>query len=247
MSEQTTPSTSIAESYVKEELASARKSLKNTQIFGSILVIILGLYVVIVSVKFANFFKPESAAGIATGFAVGLIDKYHDSFVNGVQERVPAVMQEAPDYVLKQMPIARSRVGQNFEESLRKYGQATNDKLTAQIDQYFKDNKDSIKAVLDASNDPNAMAKLGPAIRTQLVAAYLNQAPAEGKSVDEQVTDSLTMLQNAEQRMHRLATATDLTPAEQKTKRAVAIIMETVNKEYLMPISLPLEVKVPQP
>jgi hypothetical protein len=137
-------------------------------------------------------------------------------------------------------------VGDNFESELRKYCQSTNDKLIADFDRYFAENKTQIQAVLAATKEPNAARALGPDIRRKVIAAYMQEEPAGGQSAQEQVNESFAMLANAQRRIHRLATARDLTPAEKKTRRAIAIVMDTVSQEYLQPMTLPARVPPPQ-
>ena len=239
MSEEKTPSGPSPDTYIQEELAAARRSLRTTQILGTIIVVALSIYLIIVTVKLKNYLRPESAAEIATGFVVDQIDRYRGPFLAEVEQRVPAMIQQLPDYVLKQLPIARQRVEETFQTELRKYSESATDKLNADVEQYLKDNKEEIQTILEVSQDPKAVERLGPSIRSQIIEAYLEEEPAEGKSVHEQVATSFAMLQNAQQRIHRLATASDLTPEEQKTRRAIAIIMNTIDAEQLQPLPLP--------
>jgi hypothetical protein len=247
MSEERTSSEPSVDTYITEELAATRRSLRKTQLFGTIIVVVLSIYLIVVTVKFKSYLEPDPAAEIAAGFVVEQIEKYRGPFVAEVQQRVPAMIQQLPDYVLSQMPLARQRVEETFENELRKYCQSTSDRLGAELDKYLENNKDQIHAVLEVSEDPKAIERLGPSIRSQLIAAYLEEEPAEGTSVREQVAESFTMLQNAQQRLHRLATASDLTSEEKKARRAVAIITDTIDKEHLQPLPLPPRIPEPEP
>lgn len=227
-----------AESFLRSELADAKASLKNTQLFGSIVVLLLGIYMIVVTATFVSNLQPQQAANVVSSFVSDQIDLHRDAFVSEVETRVPAMIQQAPDVVMKQIPEVRASLEQQFETLLRKQCQATSDKLGQNLEAYLTKNKDQIKALLETTKDPNAVATLAPSIRAEVM-AYLKEKPATGQSIDEQINESLSMLRDAEHRLHRLATEKKLTPAELKTRRTVAIIANTIEKEQITPLSLP--------
>ena len=59
--------------------------------------------------------------------------------------------------------------------------------------------------------------------------AYIKDKPASGESVGDQIDKSLTQLQEVEKRVHRLATAKDLTAQEQKARHAIAVLTNGID------------------
>lgn len=47
------------------------------------------------------------------------------------------------------------------------------------------------------------------------------------------------MMQDVEKHLHRLATAKNLTPAELKTRKAIAVIAKSIDEAQLQPVALP--------
>lgn len=231
--------TNNAEAFVKNELDAAKKSLRALQITGTIIVLGLGIYVIVITSGFFNAFQPVEAAKLTEGFITGQIDDHRAAFVEEVRTRVPAMIQEAPNYAIQQLPGYREAIETRFEDQLNHTLKGTSDKLSGNLSQYLTDNKEKIKALLESSKDPKALAAVGPSLR-QVVLDYFKEKPADGsKSIDEQLTDSYSLFHDAEQRLSRLATAKDLTPAEMKSRRAVAIIANTIDNAGIQPLTLP--------
>lgn len=240
--ETATPDTSAvtpAEEYLKAELAAAKAQLKNTIVFGVIAIAAVGLYLGSITARFAFELAPENAVVTTAGIVSGQIDAHREAFIEDVSTRVPEMMQQLPDYAIAQLPTFRQEFENRFKEQVEGYCKASTEKLSANLDEYIAENKNDIKAVLAASKDPDAVKALGPSIREEVL-AYIQEAPAQGgESIGDQIAESLKQLKSAEQRLDRLATAKNLTPAEKKTRRAIAIIAHTINKENIQP--LPVE------
>ncbi len=234
-----TPPPADAEAYVVSELIAARKMLKNLQMYGSIAVLVIAIYLGFIAYGFCDNLKAENAVKIVKGMATEQIEQHRDEFISEVQTRVPAMIQQAPDVVMAQMPTLRENIVQRFEDHLQGYCKQTTTKLGESLDDYLVKNKDQIKTVLDAGKDPNAVAALGAGIREEVMDYLKTQPAAGGESIDEQVHESLSMLTNCEQRLNRMANAKDLTAAEKKTRRAVAIIANTIDTSELTPVTLP--------
>ena len=80
------PAPLTPESFVQQELAEARASLRNTQLYGSI-----------VTGMFMDNMRPTHAAEIIKGIAIEQIESNRDLVVSEVSTRVPAMIQQAPD------------------------------------------------------------------------------------------------------------------------------------------------------
>jgi hypothetical protein len=232
------PPPMTAEAFVQAELVAARAALKMTQVVGSLLVLILGLYLIVVTTVFVSNLQPKEAASVVDAFVSEQIDTHRDAFVAEVAVQVPAMIQQTPDLVLQQIPLVRTSIEDTFETELRKQFQTSSDKLNTNLEDYIAENKAQIQAVIAATKDPRAVSELGPSIREEVM-AFLKEKPATGTSIDAQITDSVSMLRDAERRLHHLATSKKLTPAEKKTRRAIAVIVNTIEKEQITPITLP--------
>ncbi|HOF87979.1 MAG TPA: hypothetical protein PLZ36_07735 [Armatimonadota bacterium] len=228
-----------AEAYVAKELAAARAALLRTQVIGLLVVIGFSIYLIAITRIFTLNLQPDNAVQTISGLVTGQIEEHQDAFIQDVSTRVPEMIQEIPDRVITQMPVVRGELESRFEETLTKYCEATANNLSGNLAQYIADNKEAIAAVLTASKDPDAVAKLGPSIREEVM-AFLKAAPADGgPSIDAQVKESLKMLTDAESKLHHLITAKTLTATEQKTRRAIAIIANAIEAEALQPIEMP--------
>lgn len=227
-----------AEAYVKDELAHARAALQQVKVFGSIIVLVIALYLTYVAVTFADYMKPESASGIATTFVSDQIDLHKDEFVANIGERVPAMVDMIPTILTEKLSSSREELETQFGTYLTDYTKNTMEKLSGNIDAYIDDNKDKLKTVIEAGKDEEGISTLGKSLNAE-IKDYLKEKPDDGPSIDEQVAESLKMITTAEKKIHRLATAKNLTPAEKKTRHAIALIAGSIDKEALQPITLP--------
>ena len=233
-----TPPVADAELFLKQELAAARQTLRRVQIVGGVLVIILAAYLGTITYNFYNYLQPANAAEIASGFVSGQIESNREAFLTEVETRVPAMIQAAPDMALEQIRGYRKDLEDRFEKELRSYCQSVSNKLSANLEEYVVTNKEQLQTVLELGSDPKGMTKVGATLRAEVL-NYLKEEPAEGESIDAQIQESRSQLEEAEQRLNHLATGKDLTADEKKTRRAVAIIANTVESEQLRPLRLP--------
>lgn len=233
---ETTPAVT-AEQFVKEELAAAKGSLRNTQIFGTIIMLALSIYMITITTGFIKELQPDTAVKTVQGFAVAQIEQAGDAVLNEVSTRVPEMIQKAPDELIKYLPEVRKTAEQKFEEQLTQYCAQTSGQLDENLAKYIADNKEKIQAVIDASNDEGAAAELGPTLREEVM-AYLEEPQADGKSVKGEIDESLAMLNEASRKMNLLAAGKNLTPEQKKTRRALAIVANTIDDAQLEKLDL---------
>jgi hypothetical protein len=229
--------TTAAEGYVAKEFSATRATLRNTQIFGTLIVLALSAYLITVTARFSFYMQPKVASDLAIGFMTDQIDTHEDAFLLDISTRVPAMIQQMPDLVIAKLPGYRETIESTFEKSLQDYCQKTRGKLDTNLDDYLSENKESIKTVLAAQQDPDAVKQLGATLREEVM-TYLKE-DNEGQSITKQINESQSMLEDAAKQMHRLATAKNLTPGEKKTRQAVAIIARTIDQAELKPLALP--------
>jgi len=232
-----TSTVAIAENYIKEELAAARGTLRNTQIFGSIIVIALSVYLISITTRFTNELQPDTAVKTVQGFITGQIQETGDAFLAQIGPTVTGIVEKAPDAVIKELPAVRKTAVDTFRTKMEEYTAASADKLSENLDQYIAENKESIKAVLDTAKDEKALAELQPTLHGEVL-AYLSEPQESGKSIKDDIDESLEMLTDAQRTIHRLATSKALSPSEKKARRALAIIANTVDTAGIEPIDL---------
>ena len=193
------------DAFVREELTAAQQAYKRTKIYGTIIFLLLALETIAVSAKFAMALQPHDAAMIASGFVSSQLDEHRDAIESSLKERIPAMIEQSPDYVIQELPNCRQTLEENVNKNLATYTQSTAAALRRlQMDQYLDQNKDQIQTVLNGASDPNAASKLGPGIRKALE-AYLSEKPASGESVQDQIDKSLSMLKDVQSKMDHLA------------------------------------------
>lgn len=173
------PALTPAEEYVKTELAAARTALRGTMLYGSIMVAILGIYLIVVAARFSFYFQPAVAAEVVSGMVYDQIESNRDAVVASVTGQAKDLVQQAPDQVMQQFPEYRRQLVDKFDEQLSAFVDDTSAKLDGNLDEYIDKNKEQIQMVLDASKDDNAKI-LGETIH-DMVMEYLKTPQADGK------------------------------------------------------------------
>ncbi len=228
-----------AADYLQQELVAARAELKNTQIYGTLIVLVIAIYIGVITGKFISNLKPAAFTEILTGQAQSIIDDHRADVISNVRTQVPAMIQKAPDIVKEKLPEYSTAIKTRFSTELNAYCDKTQGQLEQNIASYVDKNKDSIKKVLDLGNDPEAVSReLGPALHATVM-DYLKEKPADGESIAHQLNESLAMFQSAEKRLQKLADGKSLTAPELKARRAIAVIANTVDEAELKPVTLP--------
>lgn len=115
-----------------------------------------------------------------------------------------------------------------MEAQLKHYCDTTSQQLDTQLDTYLTDHKDDIKGMITAGNDPEITKRVGQDLKHQFL-TYLQEKPANGESVQQQLNLSLAALQGTAKTMHRLATARDLTAQEKQTRHALAVLTSSLH------------------
>ena len=124
----------------------------------------------------------------------------------------------------------RASIEDRVEKDLTKYCQDTSAQLGSRLDTYLDKNKDEMKGMLSAANDPVELKKVGDSLKRDLM-GYLRDKPASGESVGDQIDKSLAALQEVQKKIHHLAVDKNLTPEEKKTRRAIAILSTSIEKQ----------------
>ena len=221
----------VAEQYVTSELAKARTTLRNTQIYGGVGLTVLALYLGFMTFRVVGWAEPHAAAEVATGIISERVNTGAADMAEQFKERIPETIAALPDAAIKQLPELREALVARIEGDLTHYCQSSSEELGKHLDAFLKDNKTQIQTVFEAGQDREALRKVGPALEKELM-SYIS-APTEGggESVKAKIDKALAMLKEMKGKTAHLATAPNLTLDELKTRRAIALISRTVNKQ----------------
>ncbi len=219
-----------AEQFLLDELAAARASLKRTQVIGLIALVAIVCYMGYVTMGIREALVPAKAADLAKGFIAERVSDQADELARQVTQQVPAMIAGLPDYILKQLPAYRLEIEKDVETNLKAHGMKVSRELGEKLDAFLNANIVQVKAVLKAGKDRSEFAKLEPQIDAFL-ADYLKQRLGGEESLQEKLDKTLHALRDIKKMTDRLATASDLTPAEKKARHAIAIIGRTADAQ----------------
>lgn len=221
----------VAVSYVGEQLAKARKSLRGTRLICTVLILLVLGYMSFLTVALKKeHLDPKPAAEMATLQLSTMIQDNGPLIASRLKEEIPSFIAQFPDYVLRQLPVFREDLEKRLEGVFSDYCRTTSQGLEGHVDKFFSENKDAIKEFLDSSQDEKSMHELGESLEDQLQ-AYLGEKAGDGESVQEKLDKSLEMLDKIQARLHRLSIAKDLTTEERQLRHAIAVIMHAAGKE----------------
>jgi hypothetical protein len=249
MNPEQTPSTSApttagtenaAAAYIAQELPKARKALKRTRIVGLVLVGLVGIYISYISVTLVKFFQPREAAQVASGMIMQHVASDGAVVVSQVEREIPLLIRQVPDYVIQQLPVHRRDVELVLEAELRGHCVALGKQVGNQLDEQIESHQAELKGLLGHPNDRAVIRTVLPDL-DQTITSFL-AADADGKVVREHITDLATGLKEVEKHMDRLASGSNLTPEEQKARRALAVLAKAIKDKTQTPDASPAPV-----
>ena len=217
-----------AERYIASQLQHERQTLRVSQIVSVLVLLFVGGYLYAITSKFKSSLEPDNAAQIASGMMMQQIDDNGPQFVQQVREQVPQYIEKTPDYVLAELPKYRMQIADRVEQDLNKYCTDTSKQLSDKVDSLLDEHKDHVQAMLKDGNDPATVKQMGEDMK-QKFHEYINSQQANGQSVGEEIDKALEALTDVQKRVHRLATATDLTPQEKKARHAIAVLTQGID------------------
>jgi hypothetical protein len=212
----------MASAYLALRLERARKTLKRTQLAGSILIAVVAIYFSIITYILVGFFQPDQAARVASGMLTERAEQNGPVIASGVEREIPVLLRETPDYLKRQLPVLRKEMQASFVNEFSAHCQSMSDKVGANMDNYIDDHKAEIQNLLENGDDRDAIRKQLPSF-DDVVTDFV-QHDADGRDLKKQIDELAVSLKDIEKRMDRLANATDLTPEEKKARRALAVI-----------------------
>ena len=219
--------TTSAEGYIAAQVQQARVALQRTRIIGLVALLLLGGEMIYITAKFSSSLEAHSAAEIADGMIMQQINDKGPDLANQLKQKIPEYIEKTPDYALEELPKYRKTLEDRLEAQLKQYCDKSTAKLNTELDGYLTDHKDDMKGMIAAGNDPVIAKRVGVDLKKQFL-AYVQEKPATGDSIQDELDVALAALQGTAKTMHRLATAKDLTAQEKQTRHALAVLTSSV-------------------
>lgn len=222
-------SCSIAESYVASELVRARSTLRNTQLIGAGVLVVLIAYLGYVTVTFKQSFEPKAAAEIANGIIAGHVTAQANDLAEQFKTQVPMIIEHLPDTALEQIKPFRENFEEQFEKDLTAECDSSAKLVQDNLENYLTEHQDEMKGALTAGGDPAAVHEMGLHLEDAFMKSLQERPAGGGESVKEKIDKSLALLQQISSKVDRLANGKNLTAQEKKTRRAIAVLTTVVN------------------
>jgi hypothetical protein len=217
-----------AEQYVAKELIRVRKALRMTQVMAVTLCVLTVVSMGTITYGFAQSLEPHHAATIAQGLISEHVDDQIPQFKQYIKEKVPVLISQVPGYVKQQLPQYRENLESRLGSALDHYAEQTSQQFDTQFDAFVTANQPGIKALMSNSQDPEAMKALDTNLK-QMREEYVDHTEVNGETLQSQIGQSLAALTEIDGKMKRLAANKNLTDEEKKTRRAIAILLKSVD------------------
>lgn len=219
----------IAERFIHKELVDARKSLRITQIVASVIAIGTMIYTGAIAAELNRTLQPTEAAKVATGLIATQVDEQGPKIAADIRQRIPKLIEEMPDYAIKQMPQYRIALETQVESDMRSHFTSSSKELGDTFDELLDANKDSISQMLKDGKDPEATKAVGDALEKEMI-DYTGTMKFNGETLSTKLDSAYTSLTQVEKHMAKLASNKNLTPQEKKARRAIGILSRTIEK-----------------
>ncbi len=226
--------TDVAAKYIADQLEKARASLHKSRLVGIILIVVVLAYMTFLVKSLQGYLEPHAAAEMVNSHITEQVETRANDIADQLKEKIPAMIAQIPDYALQKIPEYRGALEDKVEADFTEFAHSTSAQLGKHLDSFLASHVVQIKALLDSAKDPEKLKALGPDLENEIM-EYLKEKPDEGESIKDKIDKSLDALKKMEVQVERLANATDLTPQEKKTRRAIAIIAKTVDKNIEKP------------
>ncbi|MCG3150330.1 MAG: hypothetical protein PCFJNLEI_03813 [Verrucomicrobiae bacterium] len=215
---------------VDAQLVKAQQTYRRTRGFFVGGVIFVGVYMgCLTYFLHQNLLQPKPAAALANHYAAGFVRDNGRELADRLVTEVPAAIRQLPDLAIEQMPAARRQFETRTLAMVRQQLQELAPHVATMVDDFLVSRQDQIKELLRVGQDPALVAQLG----AQLEADFhqlLRTKDSRGISALDCLNDSLAAVQLVQARLHRLATAADLTPQERELRRAIAVLLAALEE-----------------
>ena len=213
-----------AENFLAREVADTKRSLMMTRIASAIAALFVLFYLGYITNRFQDSMKPANAAEIARGIVAERVDTNATAIAEEVKKRVPILIEQVPDYAIKQMPDYRQKLEDQIIGDITGYSTENAPKLGDHLEEFLQSHQDEVKQLIADSQDPAVTDRVGGQLEEAFMASLKDTDAGGGESYREKLDKSLVSLQDIHKKMDHLAANKNLTPAEKKTRRAIAIL-----------------------
>ncbi|MGY8675171.1 MAG: hypothetical protein ACKVHO_21560 [Verrucomicrobiia bacterium] len=217
----------MLEEFLEDEILKTQAGVRRTRIVGVIMVAAVVGYMTWITTGLTEFLVPKTAAGMTTDFVSAQVASKTDLLADAIKEEVPKLVRSLPDYALGQIPQYRETFEDNVVGNLDFHAQTTSKHLDNLLKAFFKGNEPEIKQFLEATEEE----PIGEIFKEEVLAAildYLRSVPPNGEPITEKFDKSLLVLKQAETKLDYLAVGKDLSPAEKKTRYALAVVGDAI-------------------
>ncbi len=177
-----------------------------------------------------EYLQPKAAAEIVNLQLVGFVENNGPALAKDFKAEIPRLVARIPDLIVEQLPQIREGLEARLEDHLTAYCSETTKQLGNMFDEFLVGNKEAVKALVEAGQDPEGAKVLGQHLEIEL-RTYLRSTGPDGESIQQKLDSSLQELKRVDARLHRLAHAKDLTPQEKKLRHAIALITRAAQAE----------------
>jgi hypothetical protein len=218
-----------AEAFLASEVADTKRSLMMTRIASAIAALFVVCYLGYITNRFQDSMRPANAAEIARGIVAERVDTNATAISEEVKKRVPALIDQMPDYAIKQMPGYRQQLEDQIIGDITGYANENAPKLGEHLEDFLTAHKDEVKQLIDDGQNPAITDRVGAQLEQEFMASLKDTDAGGGESYREKLDKSLVSLQDIHKKMDHLAAGKNLTPSEMKTRRAIAILASKIN------------------
>ncbi len=218
--------------YIHSELASARRSLRMTQIGGTLLALGTLLYLGYITKTVQDETQPDRAAQTASGLIGARVTEQAETVAAQAKQQVPKLISGLPDYALKQMPGYREQLETQIDSDVNTNLEAASKQMDGHFDDFIGANKEQIASLLKDGNDKQATHQLAIALQGEFE-KFLKETPTSSTSPEtakQKIDQTLVALQQVNTQLSRLAANKGLSPEEQKMRRAIAILSKNIHQ-----------------
>jgi|GEM_PF-4032863 len=219
----------VAEAFLDEQLAQARRSFRRAQMFGiASVVVTLGYMSFLTVTLYTKLLKPEPAAQFATHYLATYVHENGTALSEKLVAEVPALIAQIPDTALAKLPEWRAQLEARTEALLLQQSRELAPRVAQALDEFLDQNQVVIGEFLKAGQNPEAVAAIGEQLEKEVLAT-LHAKGADGQSALDKLALGVEALKECESKFNRLAYADDLTTEEKQLRRVIALILQSAS------------------
>jgi hypothetical protein len=220
----------MLEEFLEDEILKTQDGLRRTRVLGVIMIGAVIAYMSYITAGLTEFMVPKTAAEMTTDFVSSQVASKTDLLADKIKEEIPKLVRGLPDHALEKIPEYRATFENNVVGNLSAHAQTTSGHLDKLLKAFFEGHEPEIKKFVEAAeNEP-----LSDIFKEELLAAildYLRSVPPNGEPLTEKFDKSLLVLKQAEAKLDFLAVGKDLSPAEKKTRYALAVVADGIRDQ----------------